>query len=683
MYSRPKSTNISLEQLQQLGFIDVNKEEIVRESAHIMVDENDEKEINHKPVNPAEHTRRTNNVLKIISCKSCGTVWKRSPNNKMGNSNITHHILMNHYNASMELIRYLHPNEFGRQRSIWSPQTYLNSPSSSISVTQNDNQFETTHSSTSSTTSIQSTNSDFKSFRYSLLKSIVRLFSTKSISYNTVDDDAFLDFLEIATGQRIRFTIHEYQRELNRLSEEVMNAVFTSLRLSHRQVTVAFDGFTGINQHKLINIMLMDGVHEYYYTTINEGYQPDTYQTEVQFIEPLLKRLRDVNNIHIVGIVTDNAGNVTRASQTMADNLGMIRMGCAAHQLQLIVMRFLDLAQLNGKMQIFYKIIGTFVDNKKFRNALHLATNTVLQKPNRTRWYSHFMSFSKLQELKVYILAALRADPIGHRILETVDDETWAILDDVVLFLKFMKDLVDSLQSSHGTLYAVTQCYATINSRLRTYESQPNRYFKSDTIKQLRWKSELDPTIQKWTEDTIQSIPFRAAQFLSLEANESRIHHDEIEVIKDLVVHKGANYLLKSQIYSYEKSYEDLQIILREQFHQFKGRSGDFYVDVKSSMQYNASQYDTVIYWQDKLHNPNTSELASVALMILNLVPTEASAERSFSAMKFILSPLRNHLQNEHVIDELRIRFNTRFSNYKTNLSPSSDFAQILSDASE
>jgi hypothetical protein len=46
------------------------------------------------------------------------------------------------------------------------------------------------------------------------------------------------------------------------------------------------------------------------------------------------------------------------------------------------------------------------------------------------------------------------------------------------------------------------------------------------------------------------------------------------------------------------------------------------------------------------------------SLAIFNLVPTEATAERSFSKLKFIHTDIRNRLSSQAAIDELLIRFN-------------------------
>jgi hypothetical protein len=53
-------------------------------------------------------------------------------------------------------------------------------------------------------------------------------------------------------------------------------------------------------------------------------------------------------------------------------------------------------------------------------------------------------------------------------------------------------------------------------------------------------------------------------------------------------------------------------------------------------------------------------ELAIVALAILDVNPSEASVERTFSSQKFVHSKLRNRLSKSNIEEEMMIRFNMR-----------------------
>eukprot|EP00667_Euglena_gracilis_P025496 EG_transcript_29981 len=65
---------------------------------------------------------------------------------------------------------------------------------------------------------------------------------------------------------------------------------------------------------------------------------------------------------------------------------------------------------------------------------------------------------------------------------------------------------------------------------------------------------------------------------------------------------------------------------------------------------------DPTLYWQSKLHV--AQELAEFAIFLYTIAVTEAAVERTFSAQKFLETPLRNALHEKVVQAALFVKFN-------------------------
>ena len=64
-------------------------------------------------------------------------------------------------------------------------------------------------------------------------------------------------------------------------------------------------------------------------------------------------------------------------------------------------------------------------------------------------------------------------------------------------------------------------------------------------------------------------------------------------------------------------------------------------------------------YYTRRLEHDETHLLATVAVTLLSIVPSEAAVERTFSALKMQWTPRRNQLQVETVEDLLQLQLNS------------------------
>ena len=66
-----------------------------------------------------------------------------------------------------------------------------------------------------------------------------------------------------------------------------------------------------------------------------------------------------------------------------------------------------------------------------------------------------------------------------------------------------------------------------------------------------------------------------------------------------------------------------------------------------------------ITYWMKRYNRTTHDEMSVIALAMLNINPSEASVERSFSKQKFIHTPLRNSLHKETIESLMFIKVNT------------------------
>ena len=103
----------------------------------------------------------------------------------------------------------------------------------------------------------------------------------------------------------------------------------------------------------------------------------------------------------------------------------------------------------------------------------------------------------------------------------------------------------------------------------------------------------------------------------------------------------------------------DIYVRLNQQWNWYKHNDPPFqlmideqYLNAKNDVQ------SAVTYWLNRYNLTTHDELSVLALAMLNVNPSEASVERSFSKQKFIHTPLRNKLHQDTVEALMFIKVN-------------------------
>jgi Protein of unknown function (DUF 659)/hAT family C-terminal dimerisation region len=555
-----------------------------------------------------------------------------------GVASITHHIVSGHPEAALSIVSLLHPSHHvvSAGRTVSDPL-----PDRQQSV-QHDQSLALNESAIIDDTA--------------LLQRIVIFFCTNAIARLKVNHPAFIALIKLlkpSLDESI-LRVHHYKRQLQREAELVKTGLIAGLaHTPNTVVTLAFDSWTNISHEKIINILLLTVGHAHYWTSINCGNQPDTTDSECRLIGAVITELRDKHHIEVYGIVCDNTNNVKAAAARLASKFGLVHMGCAAHQIQLIVHRFLSEPALAAALRKFDGIIQSFKSTKALRNALNENTHKRILAPNSTRWSSTYAAYCRIHELR----SILDSLTINNQLQFNVSGPEWQLLTDVNSVLKFFADITNDMQADNNHICQTHRAYMAINRKLASFEA--SNQFISPTLQSYPWQGWLQPTVNRWSQEVSTSEPIRAVRFLDVGVTR-RGFDERVNLVDSTVkwiLEVGTSVLSKSEPY---KSFSPIFITasLRTQINEFNGGIGSFQLTSEEGVKLAEKKFNAFDYWADRERLESTKLLASFAFILLRIIASEAAVERSFSHQGLIHSDLCNRMTIDSVVNEMHVRWN-------------------------
>ena len=131
----------------------------------------------------------------------------------------------------------------------------------------------------------------------------------------------------------------------------------------------------------------------------------------------------------------------------------------------------------------------------------------------------------------------------------------------------------------------------------------------------------------------------------------------EPSTIKAMMLHSIKRLANNNVIEQYDSD-ADIKAEVARQWSAFQTNSGNFMPTSDEPVNSNTSYPSLRMYWTDRLQFTDTEMLATIALEMLAINPSEASVERSFSHQKLTHSTLRNRLADEVVEAQMFIKTN-------------------------
>jgi hypothetical protein len=239
-----------------------------------------------------------------------------------------------------------------------------------------------------------------------------------------------------------------------------------------------------------------------------------------------------------------------------------------------------------------------------------------------------------------------------------IDEDRWQQLDDVITILKLFQVFTDQLQSDDAMLSVVYKGFENICEHVKNVSKQ----LHTAELKVMDWKSEHVKTsvlmnIRKRYQGNIATAAVKLVHILS-RSKEGRLISDiEPATIKQTMLHNIKRLANNSMIDQYSNDTEIKDEAAR-QWTAFQSSEGEFMPTSAEPITTNISYESIREYWMDRLNSNETEMLATIALAMISINPSEASVERSFSQQKLTHSVLRNRLADEVVEAQMFIKMN-------------------------
>lgn len=424
----------------------------------------------------------------------------------------------------------------------------------------------------------------------------------------------------------------------NSLLEEVCNEVstFANALISNATfIGVQCDCWTNIRNESIMNFIITTPKPVFFKTLATK----EERHTGEYMHEQLSQIFEEVGAQRIIGCVTDNARNMTKAWELLAEKYSDFPIsyyGCASHILNLLMG---DIAKLQsvGVMLNSAKSIVKTVKNK----LVLTATFTRIQKeklpakeiqslklPVATRWASVMLCLESLKMNKS-VLQTVAITEVGHNELDKNDRKN--ILDDDVFWIKVEKFLsllqpikkwINIFQSDQSRISEVVEAFYEIRNHFET-EVPNSPLLINEENKAIKAVEERERMCLKPIHfaANILDPKFRGKNLTCSNCND------------------GLQYIYKLASSSHIDGVEPGEIF--KNVAEYRSGSGFFAMEfVKVSME--NKSISPIDFWRGICTD---FPLRKIAEALLTMPPTSAATERSFSAQGFIHSKKRNRLE--------------------------------------
>eukprot|EP00397_Hematodinium_sp_SG-2012_P028328 GEMP01029817.1.p1 GENE.GEMP01029817.1~~GEMP01029817.1.p1 ORF type:complete len:592 (-),score=172.58 GEMP01029817.1:224-1999(-) len=332
-------------------------------------------------------------------------------------------------------------------------------------------------------------------------------------------------------------------------------------------------------------------------------------------------------------------GEVEAAGQVCAR--GFFGVRCAAHSLQLL------LKDVETTVPFVSRALGgldlllrTYSGSVERVNLLHeaqrkggVAAPLNLQKPGATRWNSKLDALWRLLKLKVHIVA-------DDHCPQSIDDEFWESVRKTLLLLEPIGVATDRLQANDSTVWCALEELSKIRSHLQSHTGAPGMAEACrEAIRLLERRSSLH----------FDSDIHQAVRFLNPDtSHQVAYNEDELEQVSNMLARYAEGFAARRQR-------EFSRTVFLGQLGKFVGRVAGSGKAVAAEGRA-AALKRAVDYWSEK--SPVWVGLSAFALAIFAVACTEASVERSFSAMKRAFGATRARMSDGAIDAQLFLHIN-------------------------
>ncbi|MGH7239679.1 MAG: DUF domain-containing protein [Candidatus Saccharimonadales bacterium] len=446
------------------------------------------------------------------------------------------------------------------------------------------------------------------------------------------------------------------------LRQQVLNAI--RRQSVSAPVTIAYDGWTNVKQEKVTNVIPLCGGKAYYWQSIVNTVERNTAEWVSTRLKDSLDSLAD-EGVMIVAIVADNESvNQATYKRLVVEFPFLVQVPCAAHTLQLIVKKIINLPVCKKVVTDMTKILSAFSSNKSLRHELILSQSRspqqlTLVKPCDTRWSSSYYAAERMVKLRNHIEIIIQdKDDIQ------LEHSFWLNLMSLVECLKPYQAATDVLQADNALLYTVYTQFSSLLITLNALQSNDFLYQEKAAM--------VDILKSYWMKNINVQAVITCAH-LSFDANTTTIF-DLADRTTAQAWFEGwaVDYLMHYEL-SEMKTRQSVLGAVQSQFGSFIVK-GDMFSDLTDRIDNNKQKslecnkkaategkpahyfFNPKEIWNQYV--TSAPEITHAAIALLSIVPSEAAVERSFSLQDMIHSKRRNRLKASSVQSEMFIRWN-------------------------
>lgn len=252
-------------------------------------------------------------------------------------------------------------------------------------------------------------------------------------------------------------------------------------------LTLSTDGWTNIRNEGIINFMIHSENFEYFYDYV----LPKEKRHTAQYISDEISKIIDkIGPSKVVGLVTDNASNMTSAWNTLKIKYPkLLSYGCIAHILNLL---FKDIE----KIPSFKNHINNVKDVVKFFKMKHIPaamlrakSNISLKLPVETRWASSIECIKSLQTNKTPLQQIVITDEVSCLVSTSVrknilSSKFWEENQRFYSLCSILSDTIKFMESSQARLSDVRHKFMQIKNKFKhdLVETQFSQKEKNDIL---------------------------------------------------------------------------------------------------------------------------------------------------------------------------------------------------------
>lgn len=432
--------------------------------------------------------------------------------------------------------------------------------------------------------------------------------------------------------------------------QEVLADTLRTLSSSPFGTTLAVDSVTNVNHHKIYSIVMLHQGEAWFYCSWNLKSTEDTAVSAHAALSNCVTTLQQ-HHVKVSAITTDNANGMIAARRLVAKEFGMLSIGCAAHMVHNSATYLIE--QLEPILKPFDVFLKQYKEDKKLRCMMDDEDAARVYRPNETRWSSYLYALVSIQRNRPQ-LDRLTGRPTTKR--KKVPALDWLILDDVVAILQNWEKHNKVVQADSASLVDYFNAIVGLSAYLQQLIDGTAAGITSTTVLGCgkAFLSTKQYILKRWNKlecrDAISAAAYLArARSTEFNCDVNTTH----KFIRDSAVKlmQACHIPLPAG---------DVAGLLIKQLAEAEAPTAPWrYVELESTENKSKAELvNAVSYYKRRLRYDEACLLASLAVILLTITPSEASVERLFSRLKLLWTAKRNSLHVSTVDNLLHLAMN-------------------------